>query len=111
LAAPALKCAAKSKVVFGKSPSPSTRYKPKDYAHDILPNSRSIQLFQEYDSKDDNDASSLNPMLDPNLYICVICYLPIHFIARLNMFPCSLPQSQTRLASWWQSLHLSAEPV
>ena len=87
-AAPALKCAAKSKVVFCKPPSPSTRYKPKDYSHDIVPNSgTSVQLFQEFDSEDDNEASSLNPMLDPNLYVCVVCYLPIHFIARLNMFP------------------------
>lgn len=100
-AAPALKCAAKSKVVFGKPPSPSRRYKPKDYSSDILPNSRSVQPVQEFDSEeqDGNEASSLNPMLDPNLYVCVLGYLPIHFIPCLNIFPCSLPQSQTCLAS------------
>jgi hypothetical protein len=87
-------------VVFGKPPSPSRRYKPKDYSSDILPNSRSVQPVQEFDSEEDgNEASSLNPMLDPNLYVRVLCYLPIHFIARLNIFPCSSPQSQTRLAS------------
>jgi hypothetical protein len=55
-------------VVFGKPPSPSRRYKPKDYLSDILPKSRSVQPVQEFDSKEDgNEASSLNPMLDPNL--------------------------------------------
>jgi hypothetical protein len=73
LAAPASKCTVKSKVVFDKPPSPSIRYKAKDYSRDILTDSMSIQqdLFQEVEShEEDNDEACTK---DPNLYVVSFC--------------------------------------